>query len=368
MIPVYKPYLNDKVTENVKNAIESTWISSAGAWRDTAVSQLKKLLEVDNVLLVNNGTAATHLIAKSLKFRRPSIKNIIVPNNVYVAAWNCFLYDKELKLMPIDADEDTWNIDIDKLKEKASQTNPADTAILVVPNLGNTVNVPSLKREFPEHLFVEDNCEGLFGKYEGCFSGTKSLASSVSFYGNKTITSGEGGAVMTADKELYEYLDRIHGQGQTNTRFIHDLLAHNYRMTNVQAAILSAQLEQSDWIRDRKLKIFERYRNNLKGVAKIKTQKTEEDCLHSTWMFGIRASGSSYQSLRAYMNMRGVDVRPMFYPMSRHAHLTKHACVAEEVVAKLLAQECAILPSYPGLQNEQIDFICESLEEYIRSL
>ena len=368
MIPVYKPYLSDKVAQNVKNAIESTWISSVGDWKDTATTQLKELFGVENVLLVNNGTSATHLVAKSLMFRRPGLKNIIVPNNVYVAAWNCFLYDRNLKLIPIDADEETWNVDTRKLSKKIDQSSPKDTAILVVPNLGNIINVPKLKREFPEHLFVEDNCEGLFGKYEGCFSGTKSLASSVSFYGNKTITSGEGGAVLTADEELYEYLERLHGQGQTDVRFVHDLLAYNYRMTNVQAAILSAQIEQSDWIRGRKLKIFERYRDNLASITGIKVQKTEDDCLHSTWMFGMRTPGGSYQALQKHMHEREVDVRPMFYPMSKHPHMRGHASPDDETVARLLARECAVLPSYPELQNKQIDYICESLEEYVKSL
>jgi len=367
MIPVYKPYVNEAVLENVKEAVDSTWISSVGHWKDSAVSQLENLLHVKNVLLVNNGTAATHLVAKSVKFKRPTIENILVPNNVYVAAWNSFLYDNQFNLIPIDADEETWNVDMDKLASAIHHSDPEKTAVLIVPNLGNIVNLPLLKRSFPEHIYVEDNCEGLFGKYESRFSGTEGLVSSMSFYGNKTITSGEGGAIATNDDELYEYLNHIHGQGQTETRFVHDTLAHNYRMTNIQAAILSAQLEKIGWILERKQKIFMRYNDNLNSQAKVKVQKIDERCAHSTWMYGIRIVGNeSYRAFRAHMNSRGVDIRPMFYPMSAHAHLTEYAIPEKEIVASVLAKECAVLPSYPDLQDEEIDFICECVEEYAK--
>lgn len=365
MIPVYKPHFSKKVAENVNDAIESTWISSVGKWKDYSSAQLRDLLETENILLVNNGTAATHLVAKSLKFKRPTIKKVIVPNNVYVAAWNSLLYDRCLDLIPVDADEHTWNINISNLKNTLNRTDPREVAVLIVPNLGNIINVLELMREFPEHLFIEDNCEGLFGKYENSYAGTKSLASSISFYGNKTITSGEGGAVITQDRELYGFLERMHGQGQTSTRFIHDLLAHNYRMTNVQAAILSAQIEDAQWILNKKTEIFERYKSNLKKHQKVKVQKVDDNCSHSTWMFGIRIPNNlSYQFFREHMNNYGIEVRPMFYPMSSHTHLKKYANPKDESVAKLLSKECAILPSYPDLKIEQVDYICECLEKY----
>ena len=118
-----------------------------------------------------------------------------------------------------------------------------NTAILVVHNIGNIINVPKLKLEFPNTVILEDNCEGFLGKYDNKYTGTESFASSISFFGNKTITSGEGGAFITNDDDVFEYINKIKSQGQSNEKFIHDVLGYNYRMTNIQAAILYGQLD-----------------------------------------------------------------------------------------------------------------------------
>src|SRR5208283_5123863 len=123
-------------------------------------------LNVKYVLPVNNGTSACHLVAKSVS--KKQIFDIIIPDNVYVAAWNAFLFDA---------------------LDKAITLYP-HAAVLIVHNIGNVMNVPELKRKYPKTLFVEDNCEGFLGKYEGVFSGTKSHTSAISFFGNKNITSG----------------------------------------------------------------------------------------------------------------------------------------------------------------------------------
>ncbi|MFM7725406.1 MAG: DegT/DnrJ/EryC1/StrS family aminotransferase, partial [Flavobacteriales bacterium] len=153
---------------------------------------------------VNNGTCATHMLALGLRYKYPHIKRLLVPNNVYVAAWNSFLYSGGFELVPVDADIDTWNMDAELIGSAAR-----DTALLVVHNLGNIFHVPAIQERYPDLLVVEDACEGLFGKYGESHAGTRSVMGSVSFFGNKTITSGEGGAVFTQDEELFEYLNSV---------------------------------------------------------------------------------------------------------------------------------------------------------------
>lgn len=239
MIPIYKPYFTEQNLKYAHDAINSGWVSSQGEYLDLAKNKLKDLLETKRVILTSNGTTATHLLALALKYKYPHIKKIIVPNNVYVAAWNSFLFDKEYELVPIDADLETWNFDLDKLESVIDETS----AVLIVHNIGNIINVPKLKERFPNTVFLEDNCEGFLGKYDNKYTGTESFASSVSFFGNKTLTSGEGGAFITNDDDVFEHINKVKSQGQSNEKFIHDVLGYNYRMTNVQAAILYGQLE-----------------------------------------------------------------------------------------------------------------------------
>ena len=193
--PVYRPYIPEESVEYARDAVNSTWISSIGKYIDLATERLSEISQCRYVALVNNGTSATHLVARSLSRFRPAVKKILVPSACYVAAYNSLLYDScDWEIECVDLDKDTWNMDVKDV--------PEDTAIFAVHNLGNIINVPALAEKYGCTI-IEDNCEGLFGTYNGAPSGTKSLCSSMSFFGNKNITSGEGGAVYTDNKEIY---------------------------------------------------------------------------------------------------------------------------------------------------------------------
>lgn len=360
MIPIYKPYLPSNSLRYAHEAIDSTWISSSGKFLEKATELLSEYLGTSYVQLVNNGTSATHLVSKALVYKHPNINKIILPNNVYVAAWNSFLYDKEFDIALGEPNLSTWNIDLESCPPL-----DADMAVCFVHNLGNIVNVPKFMRENPGVVCVEDNCEGLSGEYEGNKSGTKSLASSLSFFGNKTITSGEGGAVVVADEDTYEYLKCIQGQGQSKERYVHSHLGYNYRMTNVQAAILAGQLEIISEILEMKSGLFNFYREGLSSVDGVSLQRQEEGTAHSNWMFSVRIHGSSgYEDSSRFLCERGIETRPMFYPSSKHDHIKASSLVAKgtETNAEILNRECIILPSFPELSKKELDHIVESIK------
>jgi perosamine synthetase len=362
MIPIYKPYFTDQNLKYAHDAINSGWVSSQGEYLDLAKNRLKDLLDTKRVILTSNGTTATHLLALALKYKYPHIKKIIVPNNVYVAAWNSFLFDKEYELVPIDADIDTWNFDLDKLESVIDETS----AVLIVHNIGNIINVPNLKKRFPNTVFLEDNCEGFLGKYNDKYSGTESFASSVSFFGNKTLTSGEGGAFITNDDDVFEYINTIKSQGQSNEKFVHDVLGYNYRMTNVQAAILYGQLDVMDEIKEKKHKIFQQYKSIFETNDKISFQKIDENTIHSEWMFGMRFNeftSEQKKQLELHLFQHGIDTRPMFYEMNKHNYLSH--IKNEDVIAKKLNDQCLILPSFPQLTESQVNFIGNKILKYI---
>lgn len=362
MIPAYKPYLPPRALEYAHEALASGDLAQGG-YKKIAAEHLAALLGIKHVILTCNGTAATHLIFKALKFRHPQIERVIFPNNVYVAAWNAALFDEhDWDLIALDADLRTWNA----AYETAEQFAPMDetTAFVIVHNIGNPVNVPALKRKFPRCVFVEDNCEGLFGRYEQSHTGTASLCASLSFYGNKTITCGEGGAFITNDTELYEWINRVHSQGQTEKKFIHDVVAYNYRMSNLQAAILVGQLSVISEILHRKSFIFNLYRLYLSRAKKIQFQVTEPDVEHSRWMFGVRIGGTeSYDAAAQWFAQRDIETRPIFYPITDHKHLSRFHPTATGN-ARRLSNECVILPSYPSLNGDEIEYICDRVREF----
>lgn len=362
MIPIYKPYLTNENLKYSHDAINSGWISSQGQYLDIVKDRLKKEFNFERVILTNNGTTATHLMAIAIKYKYPHINKIIVPNNVYVAAWNSFLFDKNFKLIPIDSNLNTWNFEESKLDSLIDET----TAVLIVHNIGNIINVPKLKLKFPKTIFIEDNCEGFTGKYDGLYTGTQSFASSISFFGNKTITSGEGGAFITNDEDVFEYINKVKSQGQSQEKFIHDVLGYNYRMTNVQAAILYGQLLDLEKIKKMKNYIFDEYFNNLKNLDGVSFQFAEKNTVHSEWMFGIRLhnlSMSEKKQLELDLFKSQIETRPMFYTIKKHKHLTDLICDTEN--SEILESQCLILPSFPELTKNQINFICDKLKYFL---
>jgi perosamine synthetase len=373
MIPIYTPYLNKEILKYAHNALDSTWISSKGEYvckvedifsKNHSISDFR----INSALTCSNGTTAMHLVAKVLKKAHPLVTKIIVPNNVYVASWNAFLYDKEFTLEVVETDLNTWNYDLDKLYDKLSIENLETTALLVVHNLGNILDVPKIQRDWKGIIVVEDNCEGLTGKYDGKPSGSMSLASAVSFFGNKTITSGEGGIVVAADK-WKSYLYKLRGQGQTTTRYIHDELGYNYRMTNVQAALLLGQIEKINEIKEMKKRVFSLYKNFLCDITEILIQEIDPNTVHSNWMFGVRIIGNeSYEKLEEFMNKNCVEIRPMFYHIHTHEHLKNIPIFGGDKIAHQISKECVMLPSYPELQDHEISHICNLLKQYVKSI
>ena len=365
LYPVYKPYFPKGSLQYAHDALDSTWVSSQGIYLDRAKEKLQEMLGISHVILTNNGTSSNHLIAKSLKFKYPYIKDVLVPNSVYVAAWNTFLFNGSSHYMRhLDVDKETWNMDLDEFSKVYYNAQ----AIMIVHNLGNIINVPELMEKYPQLVFVEDNCEGFGGEYNGFPSGTKSLCSSLSFYGNKNITSGEGGAFITNDNDVYEYANVVSRQGEDQSRkFIHKMLGYNYRMTNVQAAILLGQLDLWPEIQERKWNVFYNYKKFLSNVDNIYFQKEENGTKHSNWIVGIRFSNNpDYETAREFFNPRGIETRPFFYPIGKHNHL--RGFWGHSDVANKLSKEIIIFPSYPELTKENISYITTAIKEYRKRL
>lgn len=350
MHKVYEPYLPKKSTEYAKDAINSGWISWIGDYTEKSTSLLSELSGVKYPILVNNGTSATHLTTIALRYFFPEIKNIIVPSSCYVAAYNSILYEGVWDAQCYDLDLKTWNFSVQEV--------PESSAILAVHNLGNIINVPKLSR-MHNCPIIEDNCEGMFGSYEGKPSGSESIASSMSFFGNKNITTGEGGAFFTNDKSIYDFINKVKGQGQSEKRYIHDCLGYNYRMTNVQAAILLGQLEEYDQIKSKKQNLFNRYKSNLSGFQNIKLQQEEVDTVHSNWMFAVRFPGlDCFDTAERYFLKQDIETRPMFYPYVNHKHINFSGPYS---VADKLQKEIVIFPSHTKLKNIDIDQICSKI-------
>lgn len=372
MIPIYRPYLANYKKSALK-AIEDEWISNHGIYIDLAGDKLKTILNIKYCVLMNNGTSATHCLFKALKYKYPQVKKIYVPNNVFIAPWNCGLMEYDLatfevmKLNPV-----TMNIDT---SAEYIQTLEQGSAVLIVHNLGNIVNVPRLHCLRPDLIFIEDNCEGLFGKYENRYSGSSdaTLCSSISFYGNKTITTGEGGAFLTNDLEIYKYIKTYFSHGMSDIRYLHNIQGTNYRMTNIQAGFLYDQLNDINHILDLKKIVFERYRNLFKDMVTdgiVMLLEEEKGTEMANWMFVVIIPSIQYGNLEKYLLEKLVQVRPFFYDVHAHAHLRdikehKEISLDAHTFSKNITNHGVMLPSYPELSADEQQYIVQCINEYL---
>jgi len=371
MIPIYKPFLPVKSLAYAHDALDSTWISSYGKYIQIATEKLQELFNIPYVLLLNNGTSACHLMAKALNKKvNKQPHKVLCPDNVYVAAWNSFLFDKgQFELITVKTDLDTWNISLNDLDDKLSLY--PDASVLIVHNIGNIINVPELQRKYPNTLFVEDACEGLLGAYENRYTGTASFCSSISFFANKTLTAGESGMLMTSDQETYLDAKCVQGQGQSNKRFVHNELGYNFRITNIQAAILCGQLEIANQIIELKQNIFNKYRTAFSNRNDVLIQNQANNTEHANWMFGLRLlNNKDYDKANNFFTSRKIEIRPMFYPITEHKHLKNNNNILIDNCqnARLLNQQIIILPSYPELTNDEQNYIIATVEEYLKYL
>ena len=348
MIPIYTPDTENYTSSAIK-ALHSGWISSQGGFISKATEKLQEILDSKYVILTNNGTSATHMLYRALKYKYPALKKIYVPNNVFVAVWNCAVLEYPSDMLHVmEMNPETLNMRED---EEYIMGLEKDAAVVVVHNIGNVVNVPRLQRLRPDLIFVEDNCEAFLETYEDRKTGTASLCAAISFFANKLVTAGEGGAFYTDDKELYDYVYKSCHHGMSFKRYVYDVQGFNYRMTNIQAALLYDQLCDIENIVHRKHGVRRNY-VELFGDGVIS---------RGLWMCVVKIPEvTNYDNFCKFMLMKGVDTRPMFFDIRVQSHLS-----IQNIDGSMNTEHVVMLPSSPGLSKCDQKYIKECIEKYI---
>ena len=238
MIPIFVPQLNKKAKKYVLKCIDTNWISSQGAYILKFEKELAKYNKVKYCVVTSGCTSALHLAIKSLNIGKG--EEVICPDLTFIAPANMIVLSGA-KLKLVDIDSETLAIDHKQIERKITKKTKA---IMVVHQFGHAADMdPIMKIARKYNLkVIEDNAESIGGKYKGKKLGTIGDVATLSFYANKIITSGEGGAVLTNSKKIAEkcYILRDHGMTKTSDpirRYIHLDLGYNYRMTNMQAAV-----------------------------------------------------------------------------------------------------------------------------------
>ncbi len=359
-IPVYKPYLGGNEKKYVNDCIDSTWISSKGKYVSLFEKRFSDFINIKYAATVSNGTVAIHLALLALGIG--SGDEVIVPTLTYIASVNAIAYTGATPVF-VDSTEDTWQMDVKDVERKITSKTKA---VLAVHLYGYPCDMDALQAICKKHtiFLIEDCAEAIGSKYKGQHVGTFGDISTFSFFGNKTITTGEGGMVVTNDETLYDRSVHFKGQGLAKHRqYWHDVIGYNYRMTNICAAIGLAQLEQVESFINRKREIANFYETGFSKNNFLSFHKQHKDVFHSYWMCSVLVKHSKHRdALRAHLADNGIETRPLFYPV--HTMPMYSNKYQRHQVAENLAWRGINLPSYPSITNEELDYIAQKVLDF----
>jgi perosamine synthetase len=358
-IPIYQPDLTGNEKRYVNECLDTSWISSRGRFVNEFETRFAQRIGIKHAASVCNGTVALHLALMALGIGPGD--EVIVPTLSYIASANSIAYTGATPVF-VDSVRDTWQMDPEDILRHVT---PRTRAIMPVHLYGQACDMDAILAIAKEYrLFVIEDCAEAFGTlYKGRPVGTFGDISTFSFFGNKTITTGEGGMVVTGDKTLIERARHLKGQGLAEHRqYWHDVVGYNYRMTNVQAAIGLAQLERADEFIARKRILAQKYIAELQGLP-VEVHAEAPDTFHSYWMFSILVErAEDRDALRNHLAKDGVETRPLFYPMHTMPMYAKN--YRKHQVAEDLAWRGINLPSWPGLSDQNILRITDSLSGF----
>lgn len=357
--PVYKPDLSGNEEKYVIDCLRSTWISSKGKYIKQFETEFAKYLDVKYATAVSNGTVAIHLALVALGITEGD--EVIVPSFTYIASVNAISYTNA-KPVFVDSRIDNWQMDMADVRRKITSKT---RAIMAVHLYGHPCDMGELSEICKEkNLFLIEDCSEAFGSmYKNKYAGTFGDIATFSFFGNKTITTGEGGMVVTNDETIYDRAVHLKGQGLAKHRqYWHDAIGFNYRMTNICAAIGLAQLEKADEVIAKKIQIGHWYKELLEDTPYV-FHKPVGDVKHTYWMCSILCDTPDKRDLlREHLQIHGIETRPAFYPV--HTMPMYSLKFERYKVAEYIGWRGINLPSYPSLEKHDIIEIVQIIKSF----
>jgi len=358
IIPVCEPTLAGNELKYVQQAVETNWISSAGSFIREFEDKFAAACGVRYGIACANGTVAMHLALATLGLEPGD--EVIIPTFTMIATANAVTYCGAKPVL-VDMEPNYWQMDMNQLADKIT---PRTKAIVPVHIYGHPTDMDPLMALARERgiLVIEDAAEAHGAEYQGRRTGGLGDAAGFSFYGNKIITTGEGGMVTTNNREIAKLAWNLRDHAFSNERhFWHKFVGFNYRMTNLQAAVGLAQVEQLDNFVQRRRQNALEYNCRLAGIPGIGTPQEASWAKNVYWMYGILVDAAAYgmtrDQLRKVLADNGIETRTFFIPMHCQPIYWKTFLGERYPVAEALCRDGFYLPSATSLSLAEIEYI-----------
>ena len=382
MIPLSIPNISGNELKYVKDCLDTGWISSAGKYVNEFENAIKNYTGSKYAIACMNGTAGLQISLILSGVKNNDI--VLAPNLTFVATLNAISYTGA-QIYLVDVYEDTWQIDVDLLQNwlrentiiKLDNDNKPFSiekksgkkigAIMPVYVLGGFVDVNKLLKISNKHgiPLVEDSTEALGSFQDSKHAGTYGSTGVLSFNGNKIISTGGGGMILTNDKEIAIRAKHITTTAKTDPLdYFHDEVGYNYRLVNVLAAIGLAQMENFDVILNRKKEINRIYRKELRGVGDIKFQMNDQNSNPNHWLFTFRTK--KMRELLNYLNNKKIQSRPFWTPMNNLPMYKKLIYIKKNDISNKIFNECISIPSSSNLSSSDQEIVISEIKNFYK--
>jgi len=368
VIPVNEPSIGERELEYVTECLRTGWVSSAGRFLEDFEQAWAAYCGMAYGVAVCNGTAALDVAVNCLSLGPGD--EVIMPSFTIISCAQAVVRHGARPVL-VDCDSETWCMDGEAVR---AAVTPATKAIMVVHMYGHPVDMDQIQAITLDHhlTIIEDAAEAHGSEYKGRRCGGFGDVGIFSFYANKVVTTGEGGMLLTndeghaADARAYRNLCF-----RNDRRFYHTKLGHNYRMTNVQAAIGLGQLERVDEIVDHKRRMAAEYARRLADLAGLQLPSEREWARSNYWMYAVvvdEATGLTGETFSAQLKQRGVETRPFFLGMHEQPAFHRLGLFAGESypVTERISRQGVYLPSGNALTALQVEEVCAAILEVIK--
>jgi len=367
MIPVSEPLVGKDEVELACEAVKTGWISSAGPNIEHFETLVASYCNRRFGVAVNNGTSALILAVRALNL--PAGGEVIIPSHTIISCALACVYNNLVPVF-VDAEYDTWNMDVNLLEERVTERT---VAVMPVHIFGFPINM-AFVMAFAEKYglkVIEDFAEAIGSEFGGRRCGSFGDVSCVSFYANKTITTGEGGMCLTDDENLYEHLKALRNLAfLPSERFRHEELGFNFRMTNVQAAIGVGQMRRIEYFVNRRIEIARTYTELLTPLAEAGKLKlpppSTEKAKNTFWMYAVTVEDKNLdgRKLGRALDRLGIQTRPFFFPLHRQPAFQQYPWFKEQTlpISEDIYRKGLYLPSGMGLSESEIMIVVDALK------
>lgn len=355
---VAEPVITAEDRAAVARALESSWVSGyAGSVREFE-SAFSAYCRVAHGVATTSGTTALHLALAALDLQPGD--EVIVPSFAIVVVYNAVVWAGGTPVL-VDSDQRSWNLDVSLVEEALSART---RAVVAVHTYGLPCEMMRLQSICAPQgiVLIEDAAEAHGADVGGRHAGGLGDLACFSFFTNKAITTGEGGMVVTDDRDLADRLHSLRDLGRAPGRtYIHDRIGYNYRLSAMQAALGLSQLARLDENVARRRRTAAIYREHLSARGDVGTREDPAGVRGSEWMSAILLPGEGRRDrLAAWLDERGVETRPFFHPIHRQPFVEWRR---ELPVAEALGKSGLLLPSGNGLLDDDVHYIASLVEE-----